>query len=235
MIDDTKRTEGADVVGPDTEKSDEDRAAANAAGAAASATADGETTALTAEIAELKDRLLRAHAEMDNIRKRSEREKADTQKYAVSRFAHDILTVGDNFQRAIDAVPAQAAEQDPALKSFLEGVTMTERELIKVLDRHGIKRMQPQGEAFNPHQHQAVMEAQNPDVPAGTVVQVLQAGYMILDRVLRPAMVVVAKGGPKPAAAEGSAAGVPPAANDDAPPSGQSDGEPPEPGGGQEP
>jgi molecular chaperone GrpE len=94
-------------------------------------------------------------------------------------------------------VPSEAAEQDPALKSFLEGVTMTERELINVLDRHGIKRMDPLGSPFNPHHHQAVMETQNSDVPNGTVTQVLQAGYMIEDRVLRPAMVIVAKGGPK--------------------------------------
>jgi molecular chaperone GrpE len=154
---------------------------------------------LRAEAADFKDKLLRAHAEVENIRKRSEREKEETAKYAITRFARDIVNVGDNFQRAIDAVPAGAAEQDAALKSFLDGVTMTERELLNVLERYGIKRVQPVNEPFNPHLHQAVMEIQRTDVPAGTVVQVFQAGFTIEDRVLRPAMVAVAKGGPKPA------------------------------------
>src|SRR6185295_5986610 len=122
--------------------------------------------ALQAEAAELKDRLLRAHAEVENIRKRAEREKEETAKYAVTRLARDIVNVGDNFQRAIDAIPAGAAEQDAALKSFLEGVTMTERELLNVLERYAIKRVQPVGEPFNPHLHQAVMEIQRSDVPA---------------------------------------------------------------------
>ena len=153
---------------------------------------------------------------MENIRKRSEREKEETAKYAVTRFARDIVNVGDNFQRAIDAVPPGAAEQDAALKSFLEGVTMTERELLNVLERYGIKRVQPVGEPFNPHLHQAVMEIQRSDVPAGTVVQVFQAGFTIEDRVLRPAMVAVSKGGPKPAPAPDGTAGpaTPPPANE---------------------
>lgn len=168
-----------------------------------------------AEVADLKDRLLRAHAEMDNVRKRLEREKADAHKYAVSKFARDIVGVGDNFQRAISSVPAAAVEQTPALKSFLEGVMMTERELLNVLERHGIRRVDPMGESFNPHLHQAVSEVQNPDVPSGTVVQVFQPGYIIEDRILRPAMVVVAKGGAKPAKQGDGAPGAP--ANDDQP------------------
>jgi molecular chaperone GrpE len=176
--------------------------------------------ALRAEVGELKDKLLRAHAEVENIRKRSEREKEDTSKYAVSRFARDIVNVGDNFRRAIDAVPAGAAEQDPALKSFLEGVTMTERELLNVLERYGIKRVQPLNEPFNPHLHQAVMEIARTDVPSGTVVQVFQAGFTIEDRVLRPAMVAVSKGGPKSAQASngGAGPGAPPPANENPPP-----------------
>jgi molecular chaperone GrpE len=183
-------------------------------------TAEQTIAALRAEAAELKDRLLRAHAEVENIRKRSEREKEDTSKYAVSRFARDIVNVGDNFRRAIDAVPAGAAEQDPALKSFLEGVTMTERELLNVLERYGIKRVQPLNEPFNPHLHQAVMEIARTDVPSGTVVQVFQAGFTIEDRVLRPAMVAVSKGGPKPAQASngGAGPGAPPPANENPPP-----------------
>jgi molecular chaperone GrpE len=189
--------------------------AAPAQGAQPPGNPDDIITALRAEAADLKDKLLRAHAEVENIRKRSEREKEDTAKYAVSRFARDIVNVGDNFQRAIDAVPPGAAEQDAALKSFLEGVTMTERELLNVLERYGIKRVQPAGEPFNPHLHQAVMEIQRSDVPAGTVVQVFQAGFTIEDRVLRPAMVAVAKGGPKTAQAPDGTAGpaTPPPAN----------------------
>ena len=164
---------------------------------------------LRAEAADLKDRLLRAHAEVENIRKRSEREKEETAKYAITRLARDIVGVGDNFQRAIDAVPPDAVEKDSALKSFLEGVTLTERELLNVLERYGIRKMQPNNEPFNPHMHQAVMEMQRSDVPAGTVVQVFQAGFMIEDRVLRPAMVAVAKGGPKPAAGAEGQSGAP--------------------------
>ena len=153
---------------------------------------------LQAEIVDLKDRVLRAHAEADNMRKRAEREKEDTAKYAITRFARDIVGLTDNFRRAIGAIPAGAAEQDPALKSFLDGVTMIEREFLNVLERHAIKQISPLGEIFNPYLHQAVMETLNADVAAGTVVQVFQPGYTIEDRVLRPAMVVVAKGGQKP-------------------------------------
>jgi len=166
--------------------------------------------ALQAEVADFKDRWMRAQAETENVRKRYEREKEDTAKYAITKFARDIVNVGDNFQRAIDAVPGGAVEREPALKSFLEGVTLTERELLNILERHGIKRLNPKDEAFNPHQHQAMMEVARSDVQPGTIVQVFQAGYTIEDRVLRPAMVVVAKAEPK-------APDVPAAANDDAP------------------
>ncbi len=176
-------------------------------------TPDEQIAALRAETADLKDRLLRAHAEVENMRKRTEREKEETAKYAVTRLARDVVTVGDNFKRAIDAVPAAAAEEDPALKSFLEGVTMTERELLNALERHGIKRIQPMGEPFNPHLHQAVMEMPRPDVPAGTIVQIFQPGFTIQDRVLRPAMVAVAKGGPKPAPAQDAPPEPPPQAD----------------------
>jgi molecular chaperone GrpE len=177
----------------------------------ASTAIEREILALKADVAEMKDRLLRAHAEMENLRKRTEREKSEAHKYAVTKFARDIVTVADNFQRAINTVPPGAAEQDEALKSFLEGVTLTERELINVLERNAVKRIDPMGEPFNPHQHQAVMESQNADVPAGTVVQVFQSGYMIEDRVLRPAMVVVAKGGAK--VAKPTESGTDPAGN----------------------
>ena len=160
--------------------------------------AELEVTKLEAQVKDLTDRLLRAHAEMDNIRKRTERDKADTIKYAITKFAGDIIGVGDNFQRAVAAVPAGAADNDPAFKSLVDGVTLTEREFLGVLERHGVKRLDPKGQAFDPNFHQAVMEQENKEVPAGTVLQVFQLGYTIEDRVLRPAMVVVSKGGFKP-------------------------------------
>jgi molecular chaperone GrpE len=157
-----------------------------------------DAATLGAQIADLTDRLLRAHAEMDNLRKRTERDKEDMAKYAITKFARDVLSVGDNLQRAIGAVPVGAAEEDPALKALIEGVSMTERDFLNVLERHGVNRIDPSGQPFNPHQHQAMTEVENPDVAPGTVVQVYQPGYIIGDRVLRPAMVVVAKGGAKP-------------------------------------
>ncbi|HEY6920605.1 MAG TPA: nucleotide exchange factor GrpE, partial [Methyloceanibacter sp.] len=153
--------------------------------------------ALLAENADMRDRLLRTMADMENLRRRTEREKADTARYAISKFARDVLTVGDNLKRTIEHVPAEAAAQDPALKSFLDGVEITERELLNVLERHGVTRIEPLGQRFDPNCHQAMYEVQNPDVPEGTVVDVMQAGYTIGDRCLRPALVAVAKGGAK--------------------------------------
>lgn len=170
----------------------------------------GEAEELKAENADLKDKLLRVVAEMENLRRRTERDKADTTKYAISNFARDVLTIADNIQRAIDHVPDEAAEKDPVLKSFREGIQVTERELLNMMERHGIARLDPEGERFDPNKHQAMFEVPNPDVPEGTIVQVVQAGYVIADRVLRPAMVGVAKGGPKASKAE-----PPEAANDD--------------------
>ena len=173
-----------------------------AAGAGEGEAAASRIRELEAQVADLTDRLLRTHAEMDNIRKRAEREKADLAKYAITKFAADVVVLADNFQRALSSVPTGGNEPNPALKGLVEGVIMMEREFLNVLERHGVKRIEPNGEPFNPHLHDAVMEQQNPDVPNGTVVQVYQPGYMIEDRVLRPAMVVVAKGGPKPQPAE---------------------------------
>jgi molecular chaperone GrpE len=174
--------------------------------------------ALQAEVGDLKDKWLRANAEIENVRKRAEREREEAAKYAITKLARDIVGVGDNFQRAIDAVPSGAAEKDQTLKSFLEGVTMTERELLNTLDRHGIKRLQPMNEPFNPHLHQAVTQVPRTDVPSGTIVEVYQAGYTIEDRVLRPAMVGVAQGGPKPNGEPEEPGPVPPPANESAPP-----------------
>ncbi len=168
---------------------------ASAAPEQAPASDTARLEALQAEVRDLKDQVLRAYAEMDNVRKRGERERLDTQKYAVSKFAKDMLSVADNLERALAAVPTDTS--DPVLKGLLDGVTVTERGLAGVLERYGIKRIAAEGAAFDPHQHQAVMEHQDASVPNGTVVRVFEAGYTIEDRVLRPASVVVAKGGPK--------------------------------------
>lgn len=176
---------------------------------------DGEMEELRTQNAELKDKLLRTVAEMENVRRRTERDKQDTAKYAISNFARDVLSVADNIQRAIAHVPAEAAEQDAALKSFLEGMQVTERELLNIMERHGITRLDPKGERFDPNMHQAMFEVPNPQVPEGTVIEVVQPGYVIADRVLRPAMVGVAKGGAKPS--RDPAPEPPKAANDDAP------------------
>jgi molecular chaperone GrpE len=199
---------------------DEAQAASAQEGAGEGArTVQDVIVALQAESADFRDKWLRAQAELENLRKRAEREKEDVAKYAISRLAHDIVSVGDNFQRAIDAVPAAAAEEDPALESLVDGVRLIERELLNALERFGIKRMQPMNEAFNPHLHQAVMEVPRTDIAAGLVVQVFQPGYTIEDRVLRPAMVGVSKGGPKlPSVADVAGAnGTPPGAENTPP------------------
>ncbi len=173
----------------------------------------GTVAVLEGRIADLTDRLLRAHADMENLRKRTEREKDETAKYAITKFARDLLSVGDNLQRAVAAVPAGAADADPALKLLVEGVSLTQREFNNVLERNGVKRMDASGQPFNPHQHQAMVEVDQPDVAPGTIVQVYQDGYSLGDRVLRPAMVVLAKGGEK-RPAEAKDAGEPKASDD---------------------
>jgi molecular chaperone GrpE len=156
---------------------------------------------LEAEKADLKDKLLRLMADMENLRRRTEREVADARTYAVANFARDMLNVADNVRRAIESVPEEAsASAEGAFKGLIEGIDLTERDLIKTLERHGVKKLDPQGQKFDPNVHQAMFEVPNPDVPNGTVVQVVQSGYVIGDRVLRPALVGVAKGGPKAAA-----------------------------------
>ena len=153
---------------------------------------------LNAENAELKDRLLRTLADMENMRRRSEREATDARAYAVTAFARDLLTVADNLTRALENVPAEARTEG-VVKTLIEGVELTNRELASVLGRHGVKKLEPQGEKFDPNFHQAMFEAPDESVPAGTVTQVVQSGWKIADRVLRPALVGVSKGGPKAA------------------------------------
>ena len=190
------------------------------AGAPPDAPVEADLDALATENADMRDRLLRAMADMENLRRRTEREKSDTARYAISNFARDVLTIGDNLRRTIEHVPAEAAAQDPALKSFLEGVELTERELHNMLERHGVVRIEPLGARFDPNCQQAMYEVENAEVPDGTVVEVMQSGYMIGDRCLRPALVAVAKGGGKPAAptkGNGQAGQPRRAANDDSP------------------
>ncbi|MBZ8133627.1 nucleotide exchange factor GrpE [Afifella sp. IM 167] len=154
---------------------------------------------LEAEKSDLTDRLLRAAAEMENLRRRAARDVNDARRYAVSKFAADMLQVEDNLRRALEAVDEKAwGADDPELKAMLEGVQMTARELERILERHEVKQIPAMGERFDPHRHQAMFEVPDPSVPAGTVVQVAQNGYMIGERILRAALVGVAKGGPAP-------------------------------------
>jgi len=165
---------------------------------APSEAAPNEAETLSQENADLKDRLLRALAEMENLRRRTEREVADAKAYGVSSFARDMLGVADNLRRALDHVPAEARESgDAAMTSLIEGVEVTERDFLSRLTRHGVKKLEPQGQRFDPNLHEALFEVPDESVPAGTVVQVIESGYTIGDRVLRPAKVGVSKGGPK--------------------------------------
>lgn len=160
---------------------------------------------LMKENEELKDRALRIAAEMENLRRRTARDVHDARSYAIANFARDMLSVSDNLRRALDAIPAEAkASADSAVKALAEGVEMTERAMLSALERHGVKKLAPEGEKFDPNFHQAMFEIPNPSVPANTVLQVVQPGYSIGDRVLRPAMVGVSTGGPKHAAANDS-------------------------------
>ncbi|QEN88929.1 nucleotide exchange factor GrpE [Labrys sp. KNU-23] len=157
---------------------------------------------LQAENAELKDRLLRTLAEVENVRRRGERELNDARQYAIAKFAGDMLGVADNMERALASVPAEARETDEAVKGLIQGVELTEKEMLRSLEKHGVKKLDPKGERFDPNFHQAMFEVPDPSVPNGTVAQVVQVGYSIGSRVLRPAMVGVARGGPKPAVVE---------------------------------
>ena len=144
------------------------------------------------EINDLRDKLLRAVAETENVRRRSEKEKADAANYAVTSFARDMLAVGDNLSRAIESLP-EGIELPDEVANLLEGVKMTQRELLNIFERHGINKIDPKGEAFDHNHHQAMFESPTDD-PNGTVIQVMQVGYKIKDRLLRPAMVGVSKG-----------------------------------------
>jgi molecular chaperone GrpE len=166
-----------------------------------------QVTAAIEAAAEFKDKLLRTLAEMENLRKRTEREISDARAYGVSNFARDVLAVADNMHRALEAIGPEARMQaDGTLKTLIEGIELTERELLKVLSKNGVKKFSPEGEKFDPNLHEAMYEMPTADLPAGHVAQVMQAGYMLGERVLRPAMVGVSKGPAKtaPAAANAS-------------------------------
>jgi molecular chaperone GrpE len=172
--------------------------------APASDTGDYEVVVrLMKENEELKDRALRVAAEMENLRKRTARDVHDARSYAIANFAREMLSVSDNLRRALEVVPEDARNSAEAgFKALIEGVEITERAMLAALERHGVKKLYPEGEKFDPNFHQAMFEVPNADVPANTVVQVVQPGYSIGERVLRPAMVGVAKGGPKHVAVE---------------------------------
>jgi molecular chaperone GrpE len=155
-----------------------------------------ELQKLQAEKAELQDKLLRALAEAQNTRRRAQQDVERERKFGIERFARDVLSVADNLGRALTALPGDADTVDPALGNVILGVQATDRELQLVLERHGVKRVESLGKPFNPEFHQAMMEVEDPTVPAGTVVQELVPGYLIAGRLLRAAMVAVSKGGP---------------------------------------
>ena len=174
---------------------DEPRTEEQAAPQPAAAPGSADPIALLVrEAADYKDKLLRALADMENLRKRTEREVADSRLYSITTFARDILNVADNMHRALNALDVGLRERaDAGVKALLDGVELTERELLNVLEKHGVKKLEPVGQKFDPNMHQAMYEVPDAATPAGHVVQVVQAGYLIGDRVLRPALVAVAK------------------------------------------
>lgn len=158
--------------------------------------AEDPVAAAQAEAAALKDQLLRALAETENVRRRAARDKEDAAKFAMAGFAREVLGVADNLARALEAISPESLEKDPALKTLFEGVQATQRQLDTAFEKQAIKKVWPLGEKFDSNLHQAMFEVPGTDKPAGTVVQVLQAGYTLHERLLRPAMVGVAKGQP---------------------------------------
>jgi len=188
----------ADETTPETPET-ADPAEAAARPETPQAAAGDSAATFAAEIADMKDKLLRTLAEMENLRRRTEREMADARTYAVASFARDMLTVGDNLRRAIDAVPKEQRDgRDPALSALIDGVEMTERGMEQSMAKFGVRRVDTAGVKFDPQVHQAMFEVESPEAAPGSVVQEVQAGYIIGDRVLRPALVGIAKR-PKPA------------------------------------
>jgi molecular chaperone GrpE len=199
--DETKHPAGTDSIDPANETAGVDRSPAD------------DIATLAAAVEELRDKFLRAVAETDNVRKRAERDVADARAYGIANFAREIIGVADNLARALEAIEPEArVAAQGTLKALLDGVELTRRELEKALAKQGVRPLDPKGEKFDPHLHQAMYEVPQTDVPPGTVVQVMQTGYAIGDRVLRPALVAVAKGGAKGAGqVEGADSGENPA------------------------
>jgi molecular chaperone GrpE len=229
--DESAQTGGGESVGPENAASEASAAedslsgwtapvdeAAEAAASETSPESDADTIArLETEKSDLTDRLLRVVAEMDNLRKRTEREVTDARKFSLARFAGDMLSVSDNLKRALDAVPPEARDTgDEALDALLAGVEMTGREMERMLEKNGVTRIAALGERFDPHCHQAMFEVPDESIPNQTVVEVVQDGYRIGERILRAAMVGIAKGGPKAAKPEVAPEPVSEPANDDA-------------------
>jgi molecular chaperone GrpE len=204
MMDDTKNGNGA---GPDERVANENTAAASPV------SLEERLTAAEAEAADFKDKALRAMAEVENIRRRAQREREDAVKYAASNVARDLLSTADNLRRALSSVNEAQITDEPT-KNLLAGVAATERELLAAFEKNGIKRLDPKGERFDHNFHQAIFEVENTGKPAGTIVEVLQPGYVLHDRLLRPAMVGVAKGGSPAAAYPDQSENEPPKSGD---------------------
>jgi len=188
----------------ETEKAENEMAEAAAPGAVPEGADGGEPDPfvvlekLKAENADSKDKLLRTLAEMENLRRRTEREIADAKLYGVTNFARDMLIFADNLSRALESLPADTLDKvEPVLKSFIEGISLTQKDFESRLIRHGVKKLEPQDQKFDPNMHEALFEIPDESVPSGTVKQVVEAGYSIGDRVLRPAKVGISRGGPK--------------------------------------
>jgi molecular chaperone GrpE len=158
---------------------------------------------LESEVARYKDQALRALAEAENTRRRTQRELEDNSRYANTNLARDILPLADNLRRALDTLTPEERAADEKLEKFAQGIELVEREFIATIERHHVKKVDPLGQAFDHNLHQAVAQVETADKPAGIVVQVLQPGYTIHGRLLRPAMVVVSKGGPANTAGAG--------------------------------
>ena len=162
--------------------------------------ADETTEELTPdeEIAELKDKLLRTLADMENLRRRSQKDREDAVKFSAANFARDMLSVADNLRRATESIPKENEADGVSLAAFIEGISLTEKELISTLERHGIRKIEPMGEKFDPKFHEAMYEVPSADAENGTIMQVVEAGYVIHDRLLRPAKVGIARQAPSP-------------------------------------
>jgi molecular chaperone GrpE len=178
--------------------------------------ADASLEALKSELDQAKDQAMRAMAEAENTRRRAQKERADASKYAISGFAKDLLEVSDNLRRALEAVPSDLLDAEPRLKNLVDGIEATERTLLRNFEKHGIKKLEPVDEPFDPNFHEVMFEAPVPGKPAGTVMQVMEAGYMLHERLLRPARVGVVKD-------DGTGGG--PSAGGEAPPGGHIDTE----------